>query len=80
MWHWGSIMSTANLILTIIVNFPTTFVTFTSVSCQYVQTALGPIMGIFYNNASTSYTDRSNGSEWPRTIMLLEKFKTWGKY
>ena len=27
-----------------------------------------------------SYTDRSNGSEWPRTIMLLEKFKPWGKY
>ena len=57
MWHWGSIMSTANLILTIIINVPTTFVTFTSVSCQYVQTAPGPVMGIFYNNASTSYTE-----------------------
>ena len=80
MWHWGSIMSTANLILTIIINVPTTFVTFTSVSYQYVQTAPGLVMGIFYNNTSTSYTYRRNGLEWPRKIMLLEKFKPWGKY
>ena len=79
MWHWGSIMSTTKLILPIIINVPTTFVTFTSVSFQYVQITLGPVMGIFYNNASTSYTHRSNGSEWPRTVILLEKFKPWGK-